>query len=89
MTFINSVTFDKTAGLPLTGRLAHLSVPLGLILGGRTYYDQNRNCETSDVISEKEFDNLTGIITHKNKTRSLKKPSGSKKVTKKRQPNST
>jgi hypothetical protein len=70
MTYLNSVSFDKTAGLPLTGRLAHLSVPLGLVCSERNYYNPKRNFDMNEVICESDYDKLTGSIQHKNKTRS-------------------
>lgn len=85
MTFLNSVTFDKTAGLPLTGRLAHLSVPLGLVGGQRTQYYPKRNFETSEVISEIEFDKLATRVQRKNKTRSSRNPTNNTNHTKKKQ----
>lgn len=87
MTFLNSVTFDKTAGLPLTGRLAHLSVPLGLVCSERTYYDPRRNFEMNEVICESEYDRLTGRVQHKNKTRSSRHLQNTTKLTKKKRKN--
>ncbi len=87
MTFLNSVSFDKTAGLPLTGRLAHLSVPLGLICSERRYYDPKRNFEMSEVICESEYDKLTSRIQHKNKTRSSRDLPNATKLTKKKRKN--
>ena len=71
MTFLNSVIFDKTGGLPLTGRLAHLSVPLGLVCSEKKLYGGGKyNFGVGEVISELDFANLTGSIQRKNKTRS-------------------
>lgn len=87
MTYLNSVSFDKTAGLPLTGRLAHLSVPLGLVCSERNYYNPTRNFEASEVICESQYDKLMGSIQHKNKTRSSRDLPNATKLTKKRRKN--
>lgn len=84
MTYLNSVTFDKTAGLPLTGRLAHLSVPLGLVCSERKYYDTKRHFEMSEVLCESEYNKLTDSIQHKNKTRSSRNLHNVTKLTKKK-----
>lgn len=71
MTYLNSVSFDKTAGLPLTGRLAHLSVPLGLVCSEKKLYGGGKySFGVGEVICESEYDKLTGSIKRKNKTRS-------------------
>jgi hypothetical protein len=88
MTFLNSVTFNdsnKSAGLPLTGRLAHLSVPLGLVCAGRTSYYPKRNFEMNEVICESDFDKLTDRVQRKNKTISARNTPSSSKLTKKKQ----
>ncbi len=89
MTFINSVLFNETntaAGLPLSGGLAHLSVPLGLVCVKHQLYDKKRNIEMSEIICESEFDKLAKGVQHSVGTRRNNKVVV-KKLTKKQRKN--
>ena len=85
MTFLNSIVFNDTntaAGLPLTDRFSHLSVPLGLVCVKHGMYDKKRNVVIRELICERTFDNLANSVQHVPPTLS-KRPIVRNKKTKK------
>lgn len=85
MSYLNSILFNEThasAGLPLSGALSHLSVPLGLVCVKHQLYDKRRNVEFHELIGADEFDNLAKGAQHIPPTRKKRVIVG-KKTTKK------